>query len=163
MNRWKKKQRKFYSLCLPRVNQQKAGIINKSINKNSSNACPGGGTGRHAGLKILWPENGCTGSTPVPGTCTMYRLSAALAGIMLGWPEILVSGWSGTIYERRQVECAAFFSEVQKFFQRSRILIGSPINFFPVWGPSNVGISSWPACCFPHPNRRAFTRSSIKF
>ncbi len=29
--------------------------------------CPGGGIGRHAGLKILW-LHGCTGSSPVPGT-----------------------------------------------------------------------------------------------
>ena len=29
--------------------------------------CPGGGTGRHAGLKILYPQ-GCTGSSPVWGT-----------------------------------------------------------------------------------------------
>ena len=28
----------------------------------------GGGTGRHAGLKILWPEKGCAGSSPAPGT-----------------------------------------------------------------------------------------------
>ncbi len=29
--------------------------------------CPGGGIGRHAGLKILWPL-GCAGSSPAPGT-----------------------------------------------------------------------------------------------
>ena len=31
------------------------------------NYCLGGGTGRHAGLKILY-LHGCTGSSPVPGT-----------------------------------------------------------------------------------------------
>ena len=32
-----------------------------------STPCPGGGIGRHAGLKILYPQ-GCTGSSPVWGT-----------------------------------------------------------------------------------------------
>ena len=46
--------------------------INNSITfappiKSYWNFCPGGGIGRHAGLKILWPYS-CTGSTPVPGT-----------------------------------------------------------------------------------------------
>ena len=29
---------------------------------------PGGGTGRHVGLKIQWPYNGRAGSSPAPGT-----------------------------------------------------------------------------------------------
>jgi hypothetical protein len=30
--------------------------------------CPGGGTGRHAGLKILFAEKASAGSIPAPGT-----------------------------------------------------------------------------------------------
>ena len=39
----------------------------------SLHACPGGGTGRHAGLKILCPQ-GRTGSSPVWGTVNAVNL-----------------------------------------------------------------------------------------
>jgi len=29
---------------------------------------PGWWNGRHVGLKIQWPDNGCAGSSPAPGT-----------------------------------------------------------------------------------------------
>ena len=50
----------------------KAGFTNNDINTHvvihgSSYSCRGGGIGRHAGLKILWPV-GCAGSSPVSGT-----------------------------------------------------------------------------------------------
>ena len=38
-----------------------------------SSTCLGGGTGRHAGLKILYPQ-GCTGSSPVRGTLNAVNL-----------------------------------------------------------------------------------------
>ena len=39
----------------------------RSLNTNDNYSCPGGGIGRHAGLKILWPL-GRVGSSPTPGT-----------------------------------------------------------------------------------------------
>lgn len=39
-----------------------------------SSTCLGGGTGRHAGLKILYPQ-GCTGSSPVRGTLNAVNLN----------------------------------------------------------------------------------------
>jgi hypothetical protein len=40
---------------------------------------PGGGTGRHAGLKILFAEKASTGSIPVPGTRHSFRVPFLLS------------------------------------------------------------------------------------
>ena len=49
--------------------------INNGLTYNiQSYSYPGGGIGRHAGLKILW-LCGCTGSSPVPGTNYNSQLS----------------------------------------------------------------------------------------
>ncbi len=71
--------------------------------------CPGGGTGRHAGLKILFAEKASTGSIPVPGTSLnrkplialafkgfliFRRLPAELAKRNLSFPRPVLSSYS---------------------------------------------------------------------
>ena len=41
--------------------------------------CPDGGIGRHEGLKIPWPR-GCAGSSPAPGTKTVWSLEDECGG-----------------------------------------------------------------------------------
>ena len=48
-------------------NLAKVGVAGSNPVFRSSSTCPGGGIGRHAGLKILCPQ-GRTGSSPVWGT-----------------------------------------------------------------------------------------------
>ncbi len=48
-------------------------IFGKSYSSIAIN-CPDGGTGRHAGLKILFAEKASAGSIPAPGTKPSHKL-----------------------------------------------------------------------------------------
>ena len=52
--------------------------------------CPGGGTGRHAGLKILFAEKASAGSIPAPGTKKTQRKAGFFIALLVG--DTLKSG-----------------------------------------------------------------------
>jgi hypothetical protein len=56
------------------VFRSKSSIIDGIFYFESFGFRPGGGIGRHAGLKILFAEKASAGSSPAPGTTQNYQI-----------------------------------------------------------------------------------------